>query len=87
MWLNIITFIIIAFVTPVIILLLLAFIGIIIKKIGTIIKKIGTIIKKIGTIIGKKETKQIIKLKNIYPNAFEKYCKDNRIPLVSLNIC
>ena len=80
MWLNIITFIIIAFVTPVIILLLLAFIGIIIKK-------IGTIIKKIGTIIGKKETKQIIKLKNIYPNAFEKYCKDNRIPLVSLNIC
>lgn len=78
MWLNIITFIIIAFVTPVIILLLLAFIGIIIKK-------IGTIIKKIGTIIGKKETKQIIKLKNIYPNAFEKYCKDNRIHLSSID--
>lgn len=70
MWLDIITFIIIGFVTPIIILLLLAFIGIIIKK-------IGIIIKKISTIIGKKETKQIIKLKNIYPNAFEKYCKDN----------
>ena len=78
MWLGIITFIIIAFVTPVIILLLLAFIG-------TIIKKIGTIIKKIGTIIEKKETKQIIKLKNIYPNAFEKYCKDNRIHLSSID--
>ena len=71
MWLGIITFIIIAFVTPVIILLLLAF--------------IGTIIKKIGTIIEKKETKQIIKLKNIYPNAFEKYCKDNRIHLSSID--
>lgn len=46
---------------------------------------IVTIIEKIGSIIGKKETKQIIKLKNIYPNAFEKYCKDNRIHLSSID--
>lgn len=39
----------------------------------------------IVTIIEKKETKQIIKLKNIYPNAFEKYCKDNRIHLSSID--
>lgn len=78
MWLGIITFIISVCVTPIIILLLLAFIGIIIKK-------IGTIIEKIGSIIGKKETKQIIKLKKNYPNAFEKYCKDNRIHLSSID--
>lgn len=78
MWLGIITFIISVCVTPIIILLLLAFIGIIIKK-------IGTIIEKIGSIIGKKETKQIIKLKKNYPNVFEKYCKDNRIHLSSID--
>lgn len=39
----------------------------------------------IVTIIEKKETKQIIKLKKNYPNAFEKYCKDNRIHLSSID--
>lgn len=78
MWLDIITFIIIVFVTPIIILLLLAFIGIIIEKIVSIIEKIVSIIEN-------KENKQIIKLKKNYPHAFEKYCKDNRIHLSSID--
>lgn len=78
MWLGIITFILFLLAAFNIIILLMAFIV-------TIIGKIVSIIEKIVSIIENKENKRIIKLKKNYPHAFEKYCKDNRIHLSSID--
>ena len=78
MWLGIITFIFFLLAAFNIIILLMAFIV-------TIIGKIVSIIEKIVSIIENKENKRINKLKKNYPHAFEKYCKDNRIHLSSID--